>query len=71
MAIKQQTEFTRFENQYILNMAIDARYKQIENKKNGFGEIDPHIDKYIETLEAIAKKAGENMKAYDENDLSK
>jgi hypothetical protein len=70
----QQT-FTRFENQYILMLAVRAKQdlmvelkeemKKIEHYGNTQSFIDPNIRNYIEALSDIIDKAKSNMNEYD------
>lgn len=70
----QQT-FTRFENQYILMLAVRAKQdlmvelneemKKIEHYGNTQSFIDPNIRNYIEALTDIIDKAKSNMNEYD------
>jgi hypothetical protein len=71
-------EFTRFENQYILMLAVrakqdlmlelDAEKKKIAYYGNTQSFIDPNIRNYIEALEDIIKKAKINMQEIDRED---
>jgi len=64
-------EYSKFENQYILMLAVrakedlklelDAEKKKIAYYGNTQSFIDPNIRNYIEALEDIIKKAKSNM----------
>lgn len=57
--------FTRFENQYILMLAVRSRQDLLEDMKEQTGYIDPNLQTYIDSLESIANKAKTNMREYD------
>lgn len=57
--------FTRFENQYIMMLALQGKKDLTEQLKGQTGYIDPNIESYIETLQIIAEKAKSNMREYD------
>ncbi len=60
--------FTRFENQYIMMLAIRAKQElEKEMKDRPFGYVDPNIESYIETLGKMAIKAKMNCQEYDKN----
>lgn len=71
----KQLTFTRFENQYILMLAVRAKQdlmvelneemKKIEYYGNTQSFIDPNIRNYIEALTDIIDKAKSNMNEYD------
>lgn len=61
-------QFTRFETQYILMLAVRAREELKKEKEGQTGYIDPNIDSYIDALEEIAYKAKDNLKEYDKNE---
>lgn len=71
---KQET-FTRFENQYILMLAVRAKQdliKQLNEEEekdklynDGQSFMDPYLRDYIETLTDIIEKAKSNMGEYD------
>lgn len=71
---KQKT-FTRFENQYILMLAVRAKQdliKQLNEEEekdrlynDGQSFMDPYLRDYIETLTDIIEKAKSNMGEYD------
>jgi NifB/MoaA-like Fe-S oxidoreductase len=74
-----QKTFTRFENQYILMLAVRAKQDLMlefeeENRKikiygNTQSFIDPNIRNYIEALTDIIEKAKSNMGEYDKWEL--
>ena len=74
----KQLTFTRFENQYILMLAVRAKQdlmvelneemKKIEYYGNTQSFIDPNIRNYIEALTDIIDKAKSNMNEYDRGD---
>jgi hypothetical protein len=65
------TNFTHFENQYILMLASRAKrdlLEEIEQDKEKMklyntaeSFLDPNIEKYIETLNSVIKKVKEDM----------
>lgn len=75
MLLNDQKTFTRFENQYILMLAVRAKqdlmreFKEEEEKdklyNDGQSFMDPHLKNYIETLNDIIKKVKLNMNKYD------
>jgi len=70
--------FTRFENQYILMLAVrakedlmlelEAEKKKIAYYGNTQSFIDPNIRNYLDALEDIIKKAKINMQEIDRED---
>ena len=74
-----QKTFTRFENQYILMLAVRAKQdlmvelneemKKIEEYGYTQSFIDPNIRNYIEALSDIIDKAKSNMNEYDREDF--
>lgn len=70
-----QRIYSRFENQYILMLAVRARedlkreYEEEQKKIKYYGNtqsfIDPGIRDWIEALGDIIEKAKENMNEYD------
>ena len=77
MLLNDQKTFTRFENQYILMLAVRAKQdlmlalKEEEEKIKFYGEteaqsfIDPNLRDYVEALTSIIEKARTNMNKYD------
>lgn len=63
---KIMKNFTRFENQYIMMLALQGKKDLSEQLAGQKGYIDPNIEFYIETLQIIAEKAKSNMKEHDE-----
>jgi hypothetical protein len=64
-------EFTKYEQQYILILARNAKQhleQQIQEGLPGWEFMGPDMPEYIKTLESIAKKAGENMKELDKKE---
>lgn len=57
--------FTRFENQYIMMLAVRAKQELEKGVKEQSAFIDPNIESYIETLGKIALKAKANCQEYD------
>ena len=67
--------YTRFENQYILMLAVRAKQdlllelEEEERKIKYYGNtqsfIDPNIRNYVEALTDIIEKAQSNMSEYD------
>jgi hypothetical protein len=62
--------FSRFENQYIMMLALRAKKELSEERDGQTGYIDPNIDSYIESLGSIAEKAKSNMREYDKSKSS-
>lgn len=61
-------EFTRFETQYIMMLALRAKQDLKEELKGQSGYIDPNLEKYIKSLRSIALKAKLNLREYDERE---
>lgn len=64
-------EFTKYEHQYILMLAINAKQQleqQIQEGLPGWEFMGPDLPEYIKVLESIANKAGENMKELDKKE---
>ena len=71
-------DFTRFENQYILMLASRAKrdlMQEIEEEREKMKKynttesfLDPNINGYTESLEAIIQKAKSNMQEYDKQE---
>jgi hypothetical protein len=57
--------FTRFENQYILMLAVRARQDLVADMKEQSGYKDPNLQSYVDSLESIVNKAKLNMREYD------
>lgn len=57
--------FTRFENQYIMMLAVRAKQELEKEAEGQTGYIDPNIESYIKTLGVIALKAKSNCQEYD------
>ena len=74
-------EFTRFENQYILMLAVRAKQDlmlelEAEKKKiayygNTQSFIDPNLRNYVEALGDIIEKAKTNLQEFDEKQEAK
>ena len=62
-------KFTKFEHQYIMVLALQAKENFDEAMKNqeAFTQVDPNISKYMEVLESIAIKARDNIKLERKN----
>jgi hypothetical protein len=60
-------KFTRFENQFIMMLALRAKqeFQEMVEEQDVLAQIDPHIPKYIESLHSIAVKARTNLREYD------
>lgn len=61
-------EFTRFETQYIMMLAIRTRQELLENSVKDFDEFgvfDPNFTLYTDTLASIANKAKANLEEFD------
>ena len=83
MLLNDQKTFTRFENQYILMLAIRAKQdlmlalKEEEEKIKFYGEtegqnfIDPNLRDYVEALTSIIEKSKTNMNKYDAWEIEK
>jgi hypothetical protein len=61
-------EYTRFETQYIMMLALRARQELQEQQLDG-GQDDTNLKNYIEMLESIADKAKENIKELDKKEI--
>lgn len=57
--------FTRFETQYIMMLALRAKQELEQDVKEQKGYLDPNIESYIETLGKMAIKARTNLQEYD------
>jgi hypothetical protein len=64
-------EYTRFESQYIMMLALRARQELQQQQLDQPGPMDSNLKNYIEALETIANKAKENIKELDQRESEK